>query len=333
MTKPRITIVGLGLIGNSIGLALSQGQRNFEIVGHDKENKATSLAKKLKAVDKTEWNLISACDGASLVILALPAIAIRETLEAIAGELAAGCVVMDTASVKAPVQRWADQFLSPQNPFIGTNPIVVADRAGGDAARADLFQKATWALCPSPNTAETAVKTAADLAERLGATPLFLEAVEHDSMLAAVEHLPALASMAVFSNAVGAPSWQEARRLAGGQFEASTQLLAADPRVFSDTLVENQPQVLRWIDTYMENLAAWRDLVAQGDSRAIDEAFSTAMILRAQWLRARAAGRWEEGEEAPTKPNMLMTMMGFGRAAERRQEEKRRQEAEQRALR
>ncbi len=110
MAKPRITIVGLGLIGNSIGLALTQGQRKFEVVGHDKDNKAAGQSRKIKAVDKTEWNLISACDGADLVILALPAIAIRDTMQALAHELKPGCVVMDTASVKAPVQRWADEI-------------------------------------------------------------------------------------------------------------------------------------------------------------------------------------------------------------------------------
>lgn len=330
MAKPRITIVGLGLIGNSIGLALMQGQRKFEVIGHDKDNKAAGKSGKLKAVDKTEWNLISACDGADLVILALPATAIRETMQAIAHELKPGCVVMDTASVKAPVQRWADEILTADNPFIGTNPIVAADAAGGDAARADLFQKATWAICPAATTAESAVRTAADLAERLGAKPLFLDAIEHDSMLAAVEHLPALAGMAVFSNAVGAASWQESRRLAGGQFASTTQLLASDPKVFSDTIVENQEQVLRQIDTYIDSLAAWRELIVRGDSQAIDDAFSTAMTLRNQWLRTRETGRWEEADEAPTKPNMLLTMLGFGRAAERQQEEKRRKEQERR---
>lgn len=330
MAKPRITIVGLGLIGNSIGLALSQSQRNFEIVGHDKDNKATTQARKNKAVDKTEWNLISACEGADLVILALPAIAIRDTMQAIAHELKTGCVVMDTASVKAPVQRWADEFLPAQNMFVGTDPIVAADAAGGDAARADLFQRATWAICPSPTTAESAVKTAADLVDRLGATPLFLDAVEHDSMLAAVEHLPALAGMAVFSNAVGSSSWTESRRLAGGQFETTTQLLATDPTVFSDTIIENQEQVLRWIDIYIDNMVAWRELIARGDHKALNDAFSTAITLREMWLRARTTGRWEDGDAMPTKPNMLVSMLGFGRMAERRQDEQRQKENERR---
>ena len=125
---------------------------------------------------------------------------------------------------------------------------------------------------------------------------------------------------------VGAPSWQESRRLAGGQFEATTQLLATDPTVFSNTIIENQEQVLRWIDTYMDNLTAWRNLIVQGDSEAIDKAFSTAMTLRDIWLRGRETGRWEDADAAPTKPSMLMTMMGFGRMAERRQEEQRREE-------
>ena len=154
MPKPRITIVGLGLIGSSIGLALSREQRDFEIIGHDKSSAAAGQAKKLQAVDKTEWNLISACDGAGLVILALPLGAIRETMQAVAGELAEGAVVMDTASVKAPVQAWADELLPSNVPFVGTNPIVGSDATGDITARADLFEGRLWAICPSPSTDE-----------------------------------------------------------------------------------------------------------------------------------------------------------------------------------
>jgi prephenate dehydrogenase len=151
MAKPRIAIVGLGLIGNSIGLALSRETRDFEIVGHDKSNSAAGQAKKLQAVDKTEWNLINACEGAGLVILALPLGAIRDTMQALAGDLATGAVVIDTASVKAPVQAWADELLPSSVAFVGTNPIVASDQTGGAAARADLFEQRTWAICPSSN--------------------------------------------------------------------------------------------------------------------------------------------------------------------------------------
>ncbi len=130
MTKSKIAIIGLGLIGNSIGLGLGKESRDFEIVGHDKDSAAASQSKKLKAVDKTEWNLISACSNADLVILALPAAAIRDTLKAVAGELKPGAIVLDTASIKAPVQAWASELLPDTVLFIGTNPVLIVDDVG-----------------------------------------------------------------------------------------------------------------------------------------------------------------------------------------------------------
>lgn len=321
MPKPRITIIGLGLIGSSIGLGLSREQRDFEIVGHDKSPTAAGQAKKLQAVDKTEWNLISACEGAGLVILALPLGAIRETMQALAGELADGAIVVDTASVKAPVQAWADELLPPRVTFVGTNPVVASEQAGAAAARADLFEQRTWAICPSPATNESAVKTASDLAARLGAKPLFLDATEHDGLAAAVEQLPALASMALLTSAVSQPGWREMRRLAGGQFESSTRLVSVDPHVFSDAMLLNAEQAVRWIDGFIDNMAAWRDLIAAGDRETIDKAFVDAAAARDRWLSDRSKGNWEEDTSQPIeRPSMLGSLFGLGRRSAKRQQ-------------
>jgi prephenate dehydrogenase len=323
MPKPRITIIGLGLIGSSIGLGLSREQRDFEIVGHDKSPTAAGQAKKLQAVDKTEWNLISACEGAGLVILALPLGAIRETMQALATELADGAIIVDTASVKAPVQAWADELLPPRVTFVGTNPIVTSDQGGAAAARADLFERRTWAICPSPSTDERAVKTASDLAARLGAQPHFLDAAEHDGLTAAVEQLPALASMALLTSAVSQPGWREMRRLAGGQFESSTRLVSVDPHVFSDAMLLNAEQAVRWIDGFIDNMAAWRDLLATGDRDTIDKAFVDAMVTRDRWLSDRSKGNWEE-ETRPSieHPSLLGSLFGMGRRSAKRQQQK-----------
>lgn len=323
MPKPRITIIGLGLIGASIGLALSRQQRDFEIVGHDKSPAAAGQAKKLEAVDKTEWNLLNACDGAGLVILALPLGAIRETMQALAGELASGAVILDTASVKAPVQVWADELLPPTVTFVGTHPIVASDQTGTAGARADLFERCSWAICPSPNTSESAVKTASDLAARLGAQPHFLDAVEHDGLTAAVEQLPALASMALLTNAVSQPGWREMRRLAGGQFESSTRLVSVDPHVFSDAMLLNAEQAVRWIDGFIDNMAAWRDLLAAGDRDTIDKAFVDAAAARDRWLSDRSKGNWEEDTRPSVeRPSMLGSLLGLGRRSTKRQQQK-----------
>lgn len=319
MTKRKVAIIGLGLIGNSIGLGLGKDARDFEIVGHDKDSAAASVSKKLKAVDKAEWNLISACSNADLVILALPPSAIRETLEVVAGELKPGAIVLDTASIKAPVQAWATELLPDAVMFIGTDPILAVDEAGGGAAaRADLFEKATWAICPSPTTAERAVKMAADLAERLGAQPLFLESIEHDSKQAAVDQLPAVVSMALLTSLVSQPGWRESRRLAAGQFESSTRLMSDDPRVFGDAVLANRDHVVTWIESFVDAMLSWRDVIGAGDEEAILKGFKAAMDERARWLRDRRNARWEEVEPAPVDQGNPVARIFLGRLADRK---------------
>lgn len=324
MAKPTITIVGLGLIGNSIGLALSQGKRDFEIVGHDRDHNAAGQAKKMGAVDKTEWNLINACEKADLVILALPVNGIRDTLRALAGELKVGCVVMDTATIKTPVLQWADELLGGSVHFVGTNPIVTADASGGAAARADLFENATWAICSTPKTDAAAVKTAADLADRIGARPLFLDPVEHDGMLAAVDHLPALVGAVLVESLAAQPSWREMRKLAGGQFESSTRLASADPQVSADMTLANTVNLARWIDILVDALQAWQDRIEAGDEEGVQELFAKAVSLRRRWDSERETGRWDEGmPEMPEKTGMLSQMFGLGafRSRSREQDE------------
>lgn len=319
MTKPQITIVGLGLIGNSIGLALMQGERGYEIVGHDKEPNAASQAKKMRAVDRTEWNLIAACEGADLLILALPLPAIEGTLAAVARDLKPGCVVMDTASLKAPALAWADKLLPDSSTYIGTNPIVFSQDRGGAAARADLFQRATWAICPTVATAEAAVKTAADLVTRVGARPLFLEPAEHDSLLAGVEHLPALLGSALMASVAAQPAWREMRQLAGSQFESATHGIADAASALADLALYNQENVSRWIDLFVETLRSWQAAMAAGDRERLAAAVADADAQHTRWLQQRASGQWEEGAqgEMPTSRSIYSSLL-FGRVFERK---------------
>ena len=136
----RITIVGTGCIGTSIGLALHQTKQPLFIVGHDKESGHASMAQRMKAIDKSEWNLISACEDADLVILAIPMVAIEETLKALAPHLKGGCVVTDTAGLKGQVIEWAEALLPATVNFVGGDPVVTSTGSGPAAASADLFR-------------------------------------------------------------------------------------------------------------------------------------------------------------------------------------------------
>jgi len=310
MAKTKITIVGLGLVGCSIGLALGRGTRNYEIVGHDKEPKAASAARKRKAVDRTDWNLINACEGASIIILALPVTAIRDTLQAIAPYLEPGCLLTDTASLKAPVLRWAEEILPENVHFVGGDPVISAVGTGAEAASADLLREALYCLCPSPKAAPDAVRLASNLVERLGA---FLDAAEHDGLMAAVDHLPAVLAAVLLRTTTTSASWRDMRKLAGGQYESATQFASETPAIFRDACLNNRQNIVHWIDVLMETLQEWKEIIISGDANRIEAAFDEVMEARRHWLRQRDAGLWDEGRpEIPSPPGFLHSLFGLG---------------------
>jgi prephenate dehydrogenase len=324
--KPRVTIVGLGLIGGSIGLALRQAEAASAVVGHDKEREPNIEAKKLGAVERTEWNLISACEGSDLVILATPLGAIEPTLKAIAPYLKPGCVVLDTASVKSPVLDWAAEILPEGVQFVGGNPIVgaVATRQGGlAAARADLFQNGLFCLVPSATADEHAVQMAASLAEVLGAKPMFIDPLEHDGLVAAMDQLPTIVALALLEMAVEQPTWRELRKVAGASFETTTHLVAADPAMFGDLAASNRDNLVRWIDTFSASLASIRQALLEEDPEVLLERLEDALKKRDEWLRDRAAGQFDEGlrQELPDRPGLVDTFLGgFWRRGARKKE-------------
>lgn len=308
--KPRITIVGLGLIGGSIGLALRHAGVASTVVGHDKEPRTSSQAKKLGAVDRTDWNLISACEDSDLVILAIPLAGIKPTLQALSQYLRPGCVVMDTATLKQPVLAWADEALPHEVHFVGGNPIIsqpMVGQSGPEAARADLFRNGLFCLTPSPNAEPAAVKLVTDLAMVLGSKPLFFDPAEHDGLLAAVEHLPIVLSVALLDMIIHQPTWRELRKVAGASFEVSTQLASTDPAGYGELCAANQENVVRWIDAFSAVLASLRQDLIEGDSEeialtdALSQRLEHALEERDRWLRDRAQGEWE-GEQPVAMP-------------------------------
>jgi prephenate dehydrogenase len=314
MAKTKITIVGLGLVGRSIGFALAEGSRDYTLMGHDKEPKSATAARKAKAVDGTEWNLLNACDGADLIVLALPITAIRDTLQVIAEDLKPGTMLIDTASLKEPVLRWADEILPDNVDFVGGDPVIATAGLSADDASAKLLEGAIFSLCPSVKASPNAVRLASGFVERLGAEPYFIDAAEHDGLLAAVEQLPALLAAALITSTTNSSSWRDMRRMAGGQYEGSTSFASETPSVHSDACLYNQQNLTRWIDYYIQELVRWKETIASDDADRVQAAFAEAMTARLQWLNLRASGRWEDSDrpETPARPGFLSSMFGFG---------------------
>ena len=284
----RTTLVGLGTVGSSIGLALKHAGAKLEIVGHDKDHQAARGAHKAGCVDRTEWNLISACDGSDLIVISTPLAEVKSTLAAIAQDLKPGCVVTDTVSLKVPVLSWASDLLPSTVHFVGGHPILSGTFAGSLAPAADLFSGAVYCLTPGAAAPPQAVQRVSDLAEAMGASPYYLDAAEHDGLMAAVEQLPLLIAVGLQAVAGDSPSYREMTQLSGADFESVTQLLRGDAAELTELCALNRSSIVRWLDVLLPKLTTLRDAIAGADNEPLRQSFARALEVHAGWRRKPA---------------------------------------------
>jgi prephenate dehydrogenase len=315
--RRRITIVGLGLIGGSLGLALRASNQGWEVVGHNRSHEAAGRARKIGAVDKAEWNLPNALDGAEIVVIAVAPLAVEKILGEIAPHLAPGTIVTDVTSTKANVLEWAERILPAGVHFVGGHPMAGKEMAGIDAADANLFRGATWCILPARACAPEAVSRVEAIVRTVGAVPYYLDPAEHDSYVAAVSHVPFVAAAALVANAAGAPSWRDMQRLAAGGFRDATRTASGDVAMHRDICLTNREAVARWLDGLIAELARARDLVlrsgeSEADREALEDFFVQAKVARDKWAETRGAPSTELLVPMPEARSGLSDML-FGR--------------------
>src|SRR3954471_22854598 len=218
MPVQRVAIVGLGLIGASLGLALRRLSPAPRVVGYDRSRAVCTSAARRHAVDTVALlGPEEAVEGADLVILATPVRAVAPLLAAIAPHLAPGAVVTDTGSTKEQVVLSAAE-VAPQVAFIGGHPMAGRLTQGTDDADANLFQGTVYCLTPTADTPELAIRRMSEVVEAVGAQPHFLDAAEHDGLVAAISHLPYLLASTLMTCASTDAGWREMATLAAGGF-------------------------------------------------------------------------------------------------------------------
>jgi prephenate dehydrogenase len=325
MTTVQITIVGLGQIGCSIGLALAEKKDLVLRVGHDKDYKIAQQAQKMGALDKISFNLPSLIRDADIVLLALPVDHIQETLKIIAPDLKEEAVVMDTAPIKEVVASWAKEILPPQRHYVGLTPVLnpaylQEHESGLEAAHADLFREGMMVIVAPPHTASEAIKLASDLARLLGASPLFADPVEIDSLMAATHILPQLMAAALLNITVDQPGWREGRKIAGRAYSEVTGTLVqqGEPGALCTSALLAQENMLRVMDSAIAALQAMRSDIKNQDAAALTERLERARSGRESWWNQRVSANWlseEMGKQAeiPKSSEMFGRLMGFNR--------------------
>jgi len=281
----RIAIIGLGLIGGSIGLAIRKAAlKDIEVVGTARTRETIARAKRLGAIDREAWSAAEAAEGARMVIVASPIMTTRAVFEEIAPVLMPGAVVTDVASTKGDIARLAKELLPEHVDYVGGHPMAGKETQGVAEAEAELFQDKTWVIAPSPTASESAVRAVVGLAQLAGAKPMFMDPDEHDAYVAAISHLPLLLSSALFSVTFGSQAWPELAQLASSGFRDTTRLASGSPEMTHDIMVTNRDNVLHWLDRYIDELSKFRAAVATGESEPILEAFTRPQIERENFM-------------------------------------------------
>lgn len=278
----RVAIIGLGLIGGSIGLALHKAKAAQQIVGYDLGKGVSNEARKVGAIDQPFSTLADAVRGAELVVLATPVGAMRVLLQELSTTVTPGAVVTDVASTKVQVISWAEEYLPASVAFVGGHPMTGKELSGVEAADASLFQERIYCLTPTARTSPAAINKVSTFVEALGARVRFLEPVEHDGQVAGVSHLPFVASIALMNTVAESAGWGDAALLASGGFRDMTRLAAGNPEMYRDICLSNSEALTRWLDDYIATLHRLRDRIAAHD-KDLNETFTGARQLRLQW--------------------------------------------------
>ena len=306
----KVTIIGLGQIGASMGLALANHKDQVTTLGHDKSAENARKAHKLGAVESISNNLPASVEEADVIVLAIPFDEIQETMKFIAQDIREDAVVMDVGPVKSAVADWARALLPPRRHYVGLTPALNPDylmdsSRGLEAARADLFQRGIIAVTAPQGTAEGALKLAADFVVLLGSKPYFADLAEVDGVMASAHLLPGLLAAALVETTTSQPGWSDIRKMAGKHYASATLPLEQEqPMALAEAVMLNRSNMIRILDGFLLTLASLRRDIAEEDERSLNPAWRipSGDVLFGCWSEPGEIGRqWKPpGRNCPS---------------------------------
>lgn len=280
----RVAVLGLGLMGASLGMALRA--LRWTVAGYDMAQGVVERAVALGAADVACASVTEAVSGASVVVLAAPVLAIRDLLAELAPALARDAAVTDLGSTKSLVTRWAAELLPHPERFVGGHPMTGSEQSGVEAACPDLYYGCLWCLTPTRTTAPDAAERIAAMVQMLGGRPYVLAPERHDEAVALVSHLPLVAASALVLAANSSSAWGDAAQLAAGGWRDTSRVASGSPRMARDICLTNRAPLLGMLDAYLSALQDLRAQIAAGDE-SVEDHFASAKSKQDAWLRER----------------------------------------------
>lgn len=285
----RLVVVGLGLIGGSFAKGLRERGLCREVVGVDLDAESRRLAVQLGVVDRCESDLAAACQGADVIQLAVPILAMEKVLAQLAALDLGNAVLTDVGSAKGNVVRAARlAFSGKAVRLVPGHPIAGSEQSGVEAANAELFRRHKVILTPCEYSDEAALALVEGLWRELGADVEAMEVEHHDQVLAATSHLPHLLAFTLVDSLAKRSENLEIFRYAAGGFRDFTRIAGSDPVMWHDIFLANREAVLRTLDTFRDDLDALRDAVDAGDGHQLLGVFTRARVAREHFSKILA---------------------------------------------
>jgi cyclohexadieny/prephenate dehydrogenase len=279
---PRLSLIGIGLIGSSIARGARAWNLADEIVVQSRRAETVETARRLELGDRYTTSAAEAAEGADLVIAAVPVGASESVAKDIAPALKPGAIVSDVGSVKASVIRQMQPHLPKGVHFVPAHPVAGTEYSGPEAGFAELFRNRWTILTPPPGTDPEAVARLRAFWEGLGALVDEMGAEHHDMVLAITSHVPHLIAYNIVGTAahLEAVTESEVMKFAAGGFRDFTRIAASDPTMWRDVFLANKDAVLEMLGRFNEDLSQLTRAIRRGDGETLFKQFTRTRAIR-----------------------------------------------------
>ncbi len=274
----KISIIGTGLIGGSLGLALKQSQNHrFKIIGFDIDSKSLDVALEIGAITEKANSIEDAVKDADVVFLCTPIGEILRQIQIVARNVKSGTIITDVGSVKKIILKEAEKIRNDVY-FIGGHPMAGSERKGIYSADPFLFQNAVYVICPSFNVPIKIVNNFIELVKLTGANIILLDPEIHDRISAYISHLPQLLAVLLVNTAGGMGT--DYLSLAGGGFRDLTRIASSQFEMWRDIISFNKEKIIEALDNFTNGLNKYRNFIKSGEIENFKIEFSSAFKFR-----------------------------------------------------
>lgn len=305
----RISIIGTGLMGGSLALALGEHEAAREIVAYDISPQARVEATSLGVADRIAESAADAVEGADLVFLATPIGSMASALREVAPLLNDGAIVSDLGSAKVGVMRQIEQVLPPGARYVGGHPMTGSEASGVRFANPELFKDRYYILTPTETTDPDAFRTVHALLTDLGARVISIDPESHDRAMATISHVPHLLSLLLMQMAA---SEQERMKstftVAATGFKDMTRIGASSPDIWLDIVSENRTFIIERLADYSARIAQLIEMLQSDDMSALEGMFSSARAARVELVKkpgAQALELFNVSLPVPDEPGVI----------------------------